>query len=85
MKQNNILELKLKFVKESTDTLVKQKKFIMEDTERSKEQLKKESLRIEERMMNENSNKDYLISVKKAVKQSQEMIEMGLQALSNVS
>lgn len=36
-------------------------------------------------MMNENQNKDYLISVKKAVKQSQSMIELGVNALNKVT
>ena len=36
-------------------------------------------------MMNQNDNKEYLISVKKAVKMSQAMVELGLQAIAQVS
>lgn len=36
-------------------------------------------------MMNQNDNKEYLISVKKAVKMSQTMVELGLQAITQVS
>ena len=36
-------------------------------------------------MMNQNDNKEYLISVKKAVKMSQTMVELGLQASTQVS
>ena len=36
-------------------------------------------------MMNQNDNKEYLISVKKAVKMSQTMVELGLQAIAQVS
>ena len=36
-------------------------------------------------MMNQNDNKEYLISVKKAVKMSQTMVELGLQAIAEVS
>jgi hypothetical protein len=32
--------------------------------------------------MNQNDNKEYLISVKKAVKMSQTMVELGLQAIA---
>ena len=36
-------------------------------------------------MMNQNDTKEYLISVKKAVKMSQTMVELGLQAIAQVS
>ncbi len=36
-------------------------------------------------MMNQNDNKEYLISVKKAVKMSQTMVKLGLQAITQVS
>ncbi len=35
--------------------------------------------------MRENDNKEYLISVTKAIKISQTMVDMGLQAINNVS
>ena len=60
----------MKFVKESTETLVKQKQFLVEDLDKSRIMLMNESVSVEQHMLSENSNKDYLISVKKAVKQS---------------
>jgi|Laugresu1bdmlbdd_1035124.scaffolds.fasta_scaffold180655_1 hypothetical protein len=65
-------------IKETVEILYKQKMFIVENIERSKKNLIKESAQVEETMMNENGNKEYLISVKKAVKLSQTMLDMGL-------
>ncbi len=59
--------------------------FIVENIDRSSKNLAKESAQVEETMMNQNDNKEYLISVKKAVKMSQTMVELGLQAITQVS
>jgi hypothetical protein len=59
--------------------------FIVENIERSRNELVKESAAVEANMMSENDNKEYLISVKKAVKISQTMVDIGLQAISKVS
>ena len=59
--------------------------FIVDNIEKSSKDLAKESVLVEENMMNENGNKEYLISVSKAVKLSQTMVDMGLQAIANVS
>lgn len=70
-KQSKILELKLKFIKECAVALVKQKAFILEDMDKSKESLMIESQRIEEQMLKGNDDGgagEYLISVKKAIK-----------------
>jgi|LauGreDrversion4_2_1035121.scaffolds.fasta_scaffold37436_3 hypothetical protein len=58
--------------------------FIVENIERSRNELVKESAAVEANMMSENDNKEYLISVKKAVKISQTMVDIGLQAISKV-
>ncbi len=42
-KHANIQELKLKFIKESTETLIKQKQFILEDVHKSQSNLELES------------------------------------------
>ena len=52
--------------------------FIVENIERSRNELVKESAAVEANMMSENDNKEYLISVKKAVKISQTMVDIGL-------
>jgi hypothetical protein len=36
-------------------------------------------------MMNQNEHKEYLISVKKAVKMSKTMVDLGLEAIAKVS
>jgi hypothetical protein len=56
--------------------------FIVENIERSRDILKRESEQVEENMMKQNDNKEYLISVKKAVNLSKTMLDMGLQAIS---
>jgi hypothetical protein len=74
--------LKLKLLRDSVETLYKQKMFIVENIERSRDILKRESEQVEENMMKQNDNKEYLISVKKAVNLSKTMLDMGLQAIS---
>ena len=44
--------------------------------------LLKESEQVEDKMMKQNDNKEYLISIKKAVKLSKEMLDMGFHAIS---
>lgn len=84
-KQNAILELKLRLIRDSVETLYRQKMFIVENIEKSSRDLARESQLVEDNMMNENGNKEYLISVSKAVKLSQTMVDMGLQAIAQVS
>ncbi len=74
--------MKLKLLRDSVETLYKQKMFIVENIERSRDILKRESEQVEENMMKQNDNKEYLISVKKAVNLSKTMLDMGLQAIS---
>lgn len=50
-KQNGIGGLKLRLIKDSVETLFKQKIFIMENIERSRVLLLKESEQVEEKMM----------------------------------
>jgi hypothetical protein len=81
-KQNSIGGLKLRLIKDSVETLFKQKIFIMENIERSRVLLLKESEQVEEKMMKQNDDKEYLISIKKAVKLSKDMLDMGFHAIS---
>ena len=81
-KQNSIGGLKIRLIKDSVETLFKQKIFIMENIERSRVLLLKESEQVEEKMMKQNDDKEYLISIKKAVKLSKEMLDMGFHAIS---
>lgn len=74
--------MKLRLLKDSVETLYKQKIFIMENIQRSKELLQKETVQVEDKMMKQNDNKEYLISIKKAVKLSREMLDMGFHAIS---
>lgn len=84
-KRNSILELKLKLVRDSVETLYKQKMFIVDNIAKSSADLARQSSEAEANMMRENDNKEYLISVKKAIKISQTMVDMGLKAITNVS
>lgn len=77
-KRNSILELKLKLVRDSVETLFKQKMFIVDNIAKSSADLARQSSEAEANMMRENDNKEYLISVKKAIKISQTMVDMGL-------
>ncbi len=77
-KQNSILELKLRLIRDSVETLYKQKMFIVDNIERSSRNLARESAQAEQALMNQNDNQEYLISVKKAVKMSQTMVDLGL-------
>jgi len=77
-KRNSILELKLKLVRDSVETLYKQKMFIVDNIAKSSADLARQSSEAEANMMRENDNKEYLISVKKAIKISQTMVDMGL-------
>ena len=84
-KENTILELKIKYVKESTEILLKQKQFTIDNIEKSVRQLGEEKERVMKMMMDENQNRgDYLISVKKAVGQAQNMLNLGMSALNNL-
>ncbi|CDW76064.1 UNKNOWN [Stylonychia lemnae] len=83
-KQLNIQELKLQLVKEQTENLLNLKTFLIEDIEKSLQILSKQSVTLEEQMVENNpSNNDYLISVKKAVQQSKSMLQLGSQSLNN--
>lgn len=84
-KQNSIIDLKLRLIRDSVETLYKQKMFIVENIERSRRDLARESAQVEANMMSENGNQEYLISVKKAVKISQTMVDLGLNAIQNVA
>lgn len=39
---------------------------------------------LQKNLFDENQNKDYLISVKKAAKQAESMVDIGIQSLNNV-
>eukprot|EP00347_Sterkiella_histriomuscorum_P013376 403364949 len=83
-KQLSIQDLKLQFVKESTQNLLRQKNFLIEDLQKSKKQLTEESDSLEVKAAEQNpANQDYLISIKKAVAQSKAMLQIGLNSLSN--
>ena len=53
-KENTILELKIKYVKESTEILLKQKQFTIDNIEKSVRQLGEEKERVMKMMMDEN-------------------------------
>ncbi len=81
-KQNSINELKLRLIRDTVDQLYEQKCFVVKNIDKAKENLRRESSVVEQRMMKENDDDEYLISVKKAVKISQAMLEMGMSAIT---
>jgi DNA-binding phage protein len=82
--ENEALYLRLKYLKQSAETLVRQKNFLMETIEKSREELKHQMEVLEEAMTSQNKSKSYLISVEKATKQTRNMSELGENALSNI-
>lgn len=60
--------LRLKYLKQSAETLVRQKNFLMETIEKSQQELKHQMEILEEAMTSQNKSKSYLISVEKATK-----------------
>jgi hypothetical protein len=55
----------------------------LETLQKSKQELRFNMAQIQESMINQNKSKSYLISVEKAIKQTQSMQEMGVNSLKN--
>lgn len=79
-----MLFLRLKYLKQITDTLKRQKLFLIETLDKSKKELVHAISQLEESMINQNKSKSYLISVEKSIKQTKDMSELGTAALANI-
>lgn len=73
----------MKYLRQCTETLQRQKIFVLETLQKSKQDLRFNMAQIQESMINQNKSKSYLISVEKAIKQTQGMQEMGVNALKS--
>jgi len=76
--------LRLKYLRQITDTLKRQKVFLSETLHKSKLELAAAMSQLEEAMISQNKSKSYLISVEKSIKQTREMSELGSAALTNI-
>lgn len=60
--------MRLKYLKQITDTLKRQKLFLIETLDKSKNELQHAMAQLEEAMITQNKSKSYLISVEKSIK-----------------
>jgi len=79
-----IMEMKIRYLGESLDTLLKQKQFISNEIGQSMQGMKSNFDALKHNMITSNNNKDYLISVRKAANQAQSILDMGVDALNKV-
>jgi hypothetical protein len=83
-KENQMLYLRLKYMRQIADVLLRQKSFLSETLEKSKKELEVKMSQLESGMLSQNKNKSYLVSVEKAVKQSRNVADISKSALSNI-
>ena len=76
--------MRLKYLRQITDTIKRQKAFLSETLHKSKLELAAAMSQLEEAMISQNKSKSYLISVEKSIKQTREMSELGSAALTNI-
>ena len=79
-----MLYLRLKYMRQISDVLLRQKSFLSETLEKSKKELEAKMSQLESGMLSQNKNKSYLVSVEKAVKQSRNVADISKSALSNI-
>lgn len=84
-KENSILLLRQKYLKQSTATLAKQKVFLFETLAKGEGEIRETLQRLENAMLADNNNQAYLVSVEKCIKQAKKMADMGTGALHNIS
>jgi chromosome segregation ATPase len=84
-KENSILLLRQKYLKQSTATLAKQKVFLFETLAKGEGEIRETLQRMENAMLADNNNQAYLVSVEKCIKQAKKMADMGTGALQNIS
>jgi len=78
------LYLRLRYMRQTTDVLLRQKSFLMDTLDKSKNELEAKMNQLEASMLNQNKNKSYLVSVEKAIKQSRNVAEISKSALHNI-
>jgi len=84
-KENSILQLRQKYLKQQTETLAKQKVFLFETLAKGRGEIQETLQKTENAMMADNNNQAYLVSVEKCIKQAKKMADMGSDALQNIS
>lgn len=83
-KENNILMLRQKYLKQQTETLAKQKVFLFETLHKGKSEIEISLTKMEQTMRQE-QNGAYLVSVEQCIKRAKGMADMGTAALQNIS
>jgi len=84
-KENSILQMKQKYLKQQTETLAKQKVFMSETINKGRQDIKDEIQKLENAMLADNNNQDYMLSVKKCIEKAKYFADMGNDSLSNLS
>lgn len=84
VKENQILFLRLRYMRQITDVLLRQKNFLTDTLHKSKLELELKMNQLESGMLSQNKNKSYLVSVEKAIKQSRNVAEISKSALQNI-
>ena len=69
-KETQIVYLRLKYLRQTAETLFRQKEFLNESLSRSKQEFNNEMGELRDGMLSQNKNKEYLISVEKSIKQT---------------
>jgi len=67
-KETQIVYLRLKYLRQTAETLFRQKEFLNESLSRSKQEFNNEMGELRDGMLSQNKNKEYLISVEKSIK-----------------
>jgi len=84
-KENGILQLRQKYLRQQTETLAKQKVFLFETLTKGEGSIQDALNRMESALAADNSGRAYLVSVEKCIARAREMADMGTDALHNIS
>lgn len=84
-KENNILLLRQKYLKQHTETLAKQKVFLFETLARGKGEIWENLNIIEKKILEDNNNENFLISIRKCFEYANQVADMGTTVLENIS
>jgi hypothetical protein len=80
-KESQILNHRLKFLKQQTETLAKQKVFLFQTLKKGKEEITEAITNLEKSMTSYNDNEDYWVSVEKCIKHAKIMADLGSNSL----
>lgn len=64
---------------------MKQKVFLFETLKKGDQELTQSLIRMENAMLESNNNQEYLVPVKRCIRQAKEMVDLGKNSLQNIS